>query len=185
MRWYKNTVRREEITMLMQGLVLPNPRPCAASPLPSVMERPTSPPPLPVEPFEFHEPVDTYGQARVRRRGNILASSIPPPSPGSTATRMLHDIPVLTTTAAITCTETICVTQVLVTTPMPSVTPTLPATTTTTDVTTVPLSATEVTVVNVSRTTDWRRKKGVGVPKTPAEYVEGISQVSIFKINYM
>ena len=176
MRWYKNTVRRQEITMLMQGLVLPNPRPCAASPLPSVMERPTSPPPLPVEPFEFHEPVDTYGQARVRRRGNILVSSIPPPPPGSTATPMLYDVPVLATTTAIICTETIYVTPVLVTTPMLSVTPPLPATTTTTtDVTTVPLPATEVTVVNVSRTTEWRRKKGVGVPKTPRKgYACGI-----------
>ena len=134
--------------MLMQGLVLPNSTPCAASPLPSVMERPTSPPPLPVEPFEFHEPVDTYGQAQVRRRENILASSIPPPPPGSTATPMLHDVPVLATTAATTCTETIFVTPLLVTTPMPSFTPPLPATTPTTDVTTVPLPATEVTVVN-------------------------------------
>ena len=169
MRWYKNTVRRE-ITMLMQGLVLPNPRPCAASPLPPVMEWLTSPPPLPVEPFEFHKPVDTYGQARVQRRGNILASSIPPPPPppGSTATPMLHDIPVLATTAATTCTETISVTPVLVTTPMPSVTLPLPVTTTTTtDVTTVPLPATEVTVVFVSRTTEWHCKKGVGVLKTP------------------
>ena len=157
--------------MLMQGLVLPNPRPCAASPLIPVMERPTSSPPLPVEPFEFHEPVDTYGQAHVRRRGSILASSIPPPPPppppGSTATPMLHDIPVLATTAATTCTEILSVTPVLVTTPMPSVTPPLPTTTTTTDVTTVPLPATEVTVVNVSRITEWCRKKGVGVPKTP------------------
>ena len=49
--------------MLMQGLELPTPRPCATSTLPPAMDRPTSPPPLLVEPFEFYEPVDTYGQA--------------------------------------------------------------------------------------------------------------------------
>ena len=44
--------------------------------------------------------------------------------------------------------------------------------------------------VLVSRTTEKSCKKGVGVPRTPrkvmpAEYVEDISQVSIFKIKYM
>ena len=52
-RWYKSTMRREKIAMLMQGLTLPNPRPCISSSLPPTMERPFSPPPSPVEPFEF------------------------------------------------------------------------------------------------------------------------------------
>ena len=134
--------------MLLQGLELPNPRPCATSTLPPVLERPTSPPPLPVEPFEFYEPMDTYGQARVRRRRNDL------------------DIPLPTTTATTTtCTLPVSVTTVPATTLMPPVH----------DITAVPLPAAEVTVVNVSRTTEWHRKKGVGVPKTPRKgYVCGV-----------
>jgi len=64
--------RREEITMLTQGLTLSNPRPCLSSSLSPAMEQPSSPPLHPVEPFpfEFHEPADTYGQAQVHRRVN-------------------------------------------------------------------------------------------------------------------
>ena len=157
MRWYKNVARRDEIAMLMQGLELPSPRLCATSTLPPVMEQPTSPPPLPVEPFEFHEPVDTYGPARVRRRGST--SSMPPPLPPGSSTT--PDILMPATTATTTCTRAVPITPVLATMSMPSVTTPVP------DVTTVPLPAAEVTIVNVSRTTKWRHEKGLGVSKTP------------------
>ena len=63
----------------------------------------------------------------------------------------------------------------LVTSPIPSVTPPLPTTTTTTDITSVPLQAAEVTVFNVSRTTEWHHLKGLRVPKTPQKvYACGI-----------
>ena len=70
--------------MLMQGLDLPTPRLCTSSELLPVMEQPSSPPP-PVELYNFYEPVDRYGQARVRGRAPlistaVLASSMPPPS---------------------------------------------------------------------------------------------------------
>ena len=53
----KNVTRREEITLLKQGLVLPTPRPCSSSNLLSVMEQYSSPPPPAEEPYEFHEPI--------------------------------------------------------------------------------------------------------------------------------
>ena len=72
-------MRREEIAMLMQGLTLPDPRPCTSSSLPPTMERPFSPSPSPVEPFEFFEPVHTCGQAHVHQRASDNMSSILPP----------------------------------------------------------------------------------------------------------
>ena len=78
-RSYKSTMRREEIAVLMQGLTLPNHRPCTSSSLPSAMERPFTPPPSPVEPFEFFEPVDMCGQAHVHQRASDNMSSTPPP----------------------------------------------------------------------------------------------------------
>lgn len=88
MRWCKNVARREEITMLMQGLELLNPRPCATFTLLPVMKWPISPPPLPVEPFKFYEPVDTYGQAQVWKRGNN--STVFPDIPVPTTTALPH-----------------------------------------------------------------------------------------------
>ena len=59
-------------------------------------------------------------------------------------------------------------------TPVPAVTtvatPTVPVIsmpTTITDVNTVPLSAVEISIINVSSTTEWHQKKGRGLPKTP------------------
>ena len=72
-------MRREEIAILMQGLTLPNPRPCTSSSLLPAMEQPFSPPPSLVEPFEIFEPVDTCGQAHVRWRASGNMSSTPPP----------------------------------------------------------------------------------------------------------
>ena len=78
-RWYKSAMRREEVAMLMQGLTLLNSRPCTSSSLPPAMERPFSPPPSPVKPFEFFEPVDTCGQAHVCQKASDNMSSTPPP----------------------------------------------------------------------------------------------------------
>lgn len=67
-KWYKNRVRREEVTSLLQGITLPS---CATSSvttpdLPPAKEPPSSPPPPPETPHVFVEPEDTSGQARVR-----------------------------------------------------------------------------------------------------------------------
>ena len=56
--------------MLMQGLELPDIRPCSSSQLLPPMTRPSSSPPPPLEPFLFEEPEDTYGQALVRTSGS-------------------------------------------------------------------------------------------------------------------
>ena len=65
-KWYKNRVRREEVTSLLQGITLPS---CATSSvttpdLPLAKEPPSSPPPPPETPHVFVEPEDTSGQAR-------------------------------------------------------------------------------------------------------------------------
>ena len=63
-KWYKNRVRREEVTSLLQGITLPS---CATSSvttpdLPPAKEPPSSPPPPPETPHVFVEPEDTSGQ---------------------------------------------------------------------------------------------------------------------------
>jgi len=128
----------------MQGLKLPNPRPCLSSSLPPVMELPSSPPLPPVEPFEFHEPVDTYGQAQVCSRVNnnraisttVTTSFMPPPGPTS--------LPSTTNT------------------PMPLATP-MPAAATGVTITTtlVPEVATSVAITTtaLSQTSLWQKRK--------------------------
>ena len=88
-RWYKNTVRRDEIAMLLQGLTLPTPNTCAAANLPPALEQPSSPPSSPVEPFQFIEPEDTYGQVRPQQRSEPRSRfsniTLPPPIPTSSS----------------------------------------------------------------------------------------------------
>ena len=181
-RWYKNTMRREEIAMLMQGLTLPNPRPCTTS-LPPAMERHFSPPPSPVEPFEFFEPVDTCGQAHVRRRasGNMSSTPLPLSTSLSPTTNMSSTPPPVSTIISVMPAPSI--TPVLATTTLPAPTTIVPSVATTStsstpDLATVTIhepaaAAAEVTVSTVPRTTDWRHRKGLA--KTPRKhYVCGV-----------
>ena len=52
--------------MFMQVVALPNPRPCLSSNLLPATKQLSSPALPREEPFEFHEPIDTYGLAHVR-----------------------------------------------------------------------------------------------------------------------
>lgn len=72
---YKNNTRIEEVKLLLQGIQLPEAHLCSQTTLPSANERPTQLI-LPVNPATFEEPVDTTGQANVRRRLEILPSPI-------------------------------------------------------------------------------------------------------------
>ena len=88
MRWYKNTIRRDEVTLLLQGLSLPSPSVCSLTPLPPLQERPVSPPPPLEQPHTFDEPEDTLGQAQVRGVPPSAGASLsvpPPPSPTLTS----------------------------------------------------------------------------------------------------
>ena len=88
--------------MLLQGLTLPMPSICAAANLPPALEQLSSPPSPPVEPFQFIEPEDTYGQVRPQRRSEPQSRSgrsepqsrsssitFPPPVPTSSSSSSL------------------------------------------------------------------------------------------------
>lgn len=60
-KWFKNQVRRDEITLLMQGLAPPQQPLCADESLPPAKELPTSPDPPPVNPYIIIEPEDRTG----------------------------------------------------------------------------------------------------------------------------
>ena len=57
LRWFKNTARRDEVKMLMQGLSLPALTMCASSPLPP--HRDVQPPPPPTDPIELEDSAST------------------------------------------------------------------------------------------------------------------------------
>lgn len=78
-RWYKNTTRRDEVTLLLQGLSLPSPSACSSSTLPPPQARPVVPPPPPDQPHSFPDPEDTLGQAQVQGAPAPTTSSTPPP----------------------------------------------------------------------------------------------------------
>ena len=65
-RWYKNSIRRDEIKTLTQGLSLPLEQPCATDPLPPAQERPSSPGAAGEHEHLIEEPEDTTGQAKVK-----------------------------------------------------------------------------------------------------------------------
>ena len=64
-KWFKNRLRREEVTTLLQGVALP-PSSATTPDLPEAQEKPASPGPPPEIPHVFLDPEDTSGQARVR-----------------------------------------------------------------------------------------------------------------------
>lgn len=79
-KWYKNSIRRNEITLLMQGLPLPSVEICTTEQLPPVQQRPSTSVPPPEQPHVFPEAEDTTGQAQAHvRQGTIVppASYVP------------------------------------------------------------------------------------------------------------
>lgn len=88
-RWYKDTMRRDEIKILLQGLSLRQEPPCTSDSLPPPAELPSTPSPPPSQPFIFAEPEDTVGQARLGRKSitptlttlaSLASTSASPPS---------------------------------------------------------------------------------------------------------
>ena len=65
-KWFKNEVRRDEITLLMQGLTPPQQPLCANESLPPARKLPSSPGPPPDNPHIITEPEDTTGTIRSR-----------------------------------------------------------------------------------------------------------------------
>lgn len=72
-RWFKEKMRRDEVTMLLQGRQLPPSRVPAEQPLPPAKEGPSRPV-SPLIPFQFPEPEDRTGLANVRRK-NVPSTS--------------------------------------------------------------------------------------------------------------
>ena len=83
LRWYKNTIRRNEVKILLQGRSLPPPTVISPVPLQPAQTRPTEPP-TPAEPLTFPEAEDTVGVARVRAWGIHQAPVIIPASTSTT-----------------------------------------------------------------------------------------------------
>ena len=69
-KWFKNEVRRDEITLLMQGLTPPQQPLCANESLPPARKLPSSPGPPPVNPHIITEPEDTTEQSDLGSVGN-------------------------------------------------------------------------------------------------------------------
>ena len=69
-RWYKDSVRRDEIKLLMQGLSPPQPELCATDRLSPAQSLPSSSGQPPSTPHTFPESEDTTGQAKVRGVGS-------------------------------------------------------------------------------------------------------------------
>ena len=59
-KWFKNEVRRDEITLLMQGISPPQQTLCANESLPPARKLPSSPGLPPVKPHVISEPKDSY-----------------------------------------------------------------------------------------------------------------------------
>ena len=92
-RWHKNSVRRDEIRLLMQGLSPPQPQfTTDTNSLPPAKSLLSGPGPSPLNPHSFPEAEDTTGQARVRKRkdttGTLAGSTI---SPAASTGTNAHD----------------------------------------------------------------------------------------------
>ena len=85
-RWHKNSSRRDEIRLLMQGLSPPQPQfTTDPNSLPPAKSLQSGPGPCPLNPHSFPEAEDTTGQARIQKRKDTtgtLAGSIASPTIG-------------------------------------------------------------------------------------------------------
>lgn len=75
--WSKNKTRREETSMLMQGINLPTPSPCSSTCQLPPNQRPTTPPPTLGDLHAYPDARDTTGMAAVRAFSE--ADKFPPP----------------------------------------------------------------------------------------------------------
>ena len=103
LRWYKNSIRRDEIKLLMQGFTLPQPQPCTNDPLLPAKILPTSPPAPPEDCHIFHEVDDQTGLARLRDKSStqvIIAPTTPvtiPATSGTTSATLIDPAAIPTT----------------------------------------------------------------------------------------
>ncbi|CAL8318211.1 unnamed protein product [Merluccius merluccius] len=67
-QWHNKRVKRQDSTVVMQGLDLPSRLSVATDPLPSANIRPLSAPPHPGPAHQYHLPSSTVGQAQVKRK---------------------------------------------------------------------------------------------------------------------
>ncbi len=150
MRWYKDTTRRNEVRILLQGQSLPPPIVVSAVPLPSLQTRPTEPPPPPEDPLTFPEADDTVGVARVRVRRGPLPIATPSSSP------TFHTTTATSTSASTATTTTLTHTSA----PVSAVATTSPSASTAPEEEASNIGAL-VTVVTtcMSRTTSWRHRR--------------------------
>ncbi|XP_053091155.1 uncharacterized protein LOC113534513 isoform X1 [Pangasianodon hypophthalmus] len=81
-QWHNERVKRQDLTLLLQGMDLPDPLPVAAEPLQSASARPAAPPSQGQgQEHAYSLPHNTVGQARQKRR----ITSTSPPDPRETA----------------------------------------------------------------------------------------------------
>lgn len=80
-QWHNKRLKRQECSILLQGVNLPASIPVAPVPLPPVQVRPTAAPPQPGPQHQYHLPQSTAGQAVVKRKSAAPAQSVCPPLP--------------------------------------------------------------------------------------------------------
>ena len=117
LRWYKNSSRRDESRLLMQGLTLPQPEPCATDTLPPPQVLPASPPAPPEDSHMFEEAPDQTGKARVRDTSSVVIPVAPLPHTTDTT-------PIVQTSTSTTLVATTSATLVATTSSSTSSTPT-------------------------------------------------------------
>ena len=83
-QWRNKRLKRQDSSILLQGVNLPDSVPIAARPLPLVQVRPPTVPPRPGPHHQYHLPQSTVGQAVDKRKSAAqrqLFSQPPPPAP--------------------------------------------------------------------------------------------------------
>ncbi|CAL8240335.1 unnamed protein product [Merluccius merluccius] len=78
-QWHNKRLKRQERSILLQGVNLPASIPVAPVPLPPVQVRPTAAAPQPGPQHQYHLPVSTAGQAVVKRKSAAPAQHPHPP----------------------------------------------------------------------------------------------------------
>lgn len=78
-QWFNRRVKRQDLSVLLQGINLPGPLSVAAEPLLPANVRPAVAPPTPqAAAHTYHLPQSTAGQAKTKRRATFAAPAPPP-----------------------------------------------------------------------------------------------------------
>ncbi|XP_030248701.1 uncharacterized protein LOC115566827 isoform X3 [Sparus aurata] len=85
-QWHNRRLKRQDSSILLQGVNLPAAIPVAPAPLPPVQMRPTAAPPHPGPHLQYHLPQSTAGQAVVRRKSATQRQLFPQPAPTPSTT---------------------------------------------------------------------------------------------------